>query len=308
MLALSANTSFADFPRLCRVISEDRYLHDSFALRGRRLVFSQGIVVLALLSGALIVVFKGITDPLIPLFAIGAFLAFTMSQAGMVQHWRKIGGADARHALPINALGAVATGITLVVVAVSKFADGAWITVVVVPIMVVAFVGINRHYRSVAKQIATNAPLEIASATSPLVVVAVQSWNRLTEGGLRFALTLSSDVYAVQVKSEAAKMRDLSEDWPKLVEGPCRDAKVDPPKLVLLTSRYRQLFTPFINFVLQVRDDHPERSVIVVIPDLVVHRWWQGLLHNNRGAILRALLRLHGGQRVIIVNTPFYLH
>ena len=308
VLALSANTSFAGFPGLCRVLAEDRFLPDSFAVRGRRLVFSQGIIVLAVLSGVLIVVFKGITDPLIPLFAIGAFLAFTASQAGMVQHWRKVGGPEARTALPLNALGAVATAITLVVVAVSKFGDGAWITVVVVPLIVLGFLGINRHYRSVAQQIVTTSPLEIASATRPLVVVAVQSWNRLTEGGLRFALTLSPHVYGVQVKSEAAKMRDLTTDWEKLVATPCRAAKVDPPKLVILSSRYRQLFTPFINFVLQLRDDNPDRSVVVIIPDLVVYRWYQGLLHNNRGAILRTLLRLRGGGRVIIVNTPFYLH
>ena len=308
VLALSANTSFADFPRLCRVLAEDRYLPDSFAVRGRRLVFSQGIIVLAILSGALLVVFKGITDALIPLFAIGAFLAFTMSQAGMVQHWRRIGGKEARHALPLNAAGALATGVTLVVVAVSKFGDGAWITVIVVPLLVVGFWRINVHYRSVAQQIMTSEPLAIAEATRPLVVVAVQSWNRLTEGGIRFALKMSPHVYAVQVKSEAAKMRDLSTDWKRLVEAPCRDADVEPPELVVLSSRFRQLFTPFINFVLQLRDDNPSRNVVVVIPDLVVYRWYQGLLHNNRGAILRTLLRLRGGPRVVIVNTPFYLH
>ncbi len=131
VLALSANTSFADFPRLCRVLALDRFLPDTFAIRGRRLVFSYGVVVLAVLSGALLIVFGGVTDRLIPLFAIGAFLAFTLSQAGMVQHWRRLGGAGQTRSMWINGVGAVATGITLVVVVVSKFAEGAWIAVLV---------------------------------------------------------------------------------------------------------------------------------------------------------------------------------
>ncbi len=162
VLALSANTSFADFPRLCRVLAEDHFLPDSFAVRGRRLVFTQGILALSVLAAALLVGFKGITDDLIPLFAIGAFLAFTLSQAGMVQHWRRVGGAEARHSLPVNALGTLATGLTLVVVAVSKFTDGAWLTVIVIPLLMLAFTRVNRHYRRVAEQIVTTEPLALA--------------------------------------------------------------------------------------------------------------------------------------------------
>ncbi len=140
VLALSANTSFADFPRLCRILAEDRYLPDFFATRGRRLVFSHGIVVLALLSGMLLIGFGGVTDRLIPLFAVGAFLAFTLSQAGMVVHWQKLGGKEARHALPLNLAGAIATGLTTIVVIVSKFAEGAWLTAAVIPMMFFGFV------------------------------------------------------------------------------------------------------------------------------------------------------------------------
>ncbi len=307
VLALSANTSFADFPRLCRILAEDRYLPDSFAIRGRRLVFSRGIIMLAVLAGALLVAFGGITDRLIPLFAIGAFLAFTMSQAGMVQHWRRIGGKDARRSLPINALGAVATGTTLVIVAVSKFSDGAWVTVVIVPLLVAFFVRVNKHYRDVAAQIRDDAPLDLVDTANPIVVVAAQSWNKLTERGLAFGLRLSTHVYAVQVKSETTKMRDLTEHWHELAEAPARAAKLPVPELVVLTSRYRELFKPLIDFVIDLRDRNPARDVVVVIPDLVVTHWYQGLLHNNRGAILRTLLRLRGGPRVVVVNTPFYL-
>ena len=150
VLALSANTSFADFPRLCRILAQDRFLPGSFVVRGRRLVFSQGIITLAILSGVLLVAFGGVTDRLIPLFAVGAFLAFTLSQAGMVVHWRRDGGAGSRTSLLINAAGAAATGITLVVVAVSKFGEGAWLTLIVVPLLLYFFLRVNRHYQRVA--------------------------------------------------------------------------------------------------------------------------------------------------------------
>jgi amino acid transporter len=308
VLALSANTSFADFPRLCRVLAEDHFLPDSFAVRGRRLVFSQGIVALSVLASALLVAFRGITDDLIALFAIGAFLAFTLSQAGMVQHWRRVGGPEARHSLPINAVGAVATGVTLVVVAVSKFTEGAWLTVVVIPLLMLAFSRVNRHYRSVAAEIVTAAPLELADPSHPIAVVAMQSWNKLTARGLQLAVRFAPEVYAVQVKSETAKMRELTPDWERLVGEPIRGAGLPMPKLVVLNSRFRELFKPLIDFVIELRDKNPGRDIVVVIPDLVVAHWYQAFLHNNRGAILRTLLRLRGGPNVIVLNTPFHLH
>ncbi len=308
VLALSANTSFADFPRLCRVLAEDRFLPDFFAVRGRCLVYSQGIVLLALLAGALLVAFGGITDHLIPLFAIGAFLAFTLSQAGMVGHWWRRRGPGVRHALALNAAGAIATGVTLIVVAVSKFTDGAWLTVVVLPLMIWGFVRINGHYRAVAGQIATDAPLAIRQAAKPIVIVATQSWNKLTERGLAFALRLSPDVYAVQVQAEISKVKDLRPDWERLVEQPARAAGLAVPRLVILASTFRLFFKPLIDFVLKMRDDNPSRDIVVIVPDLVMSHWYHALLHNNRGAVLRALLRLRGGSRVVVVATPFHLH
>lgn len=307
VLALSANTSFADFPRVCRVLAEDRILPDSFAIRGRRLVYSQGIIVLAVLAGVLLVVFEGITDRLIPLFAIGALLAFTMSQAGMVAHWRREGGHQARQSLPINLVGAIATGITAVAVAIAKFSEGAWIVVVILPLLVTLFWRIRLHYGRVAEQVADNSPLNLDAVPAPIVVVAAQSWNKMTHRGLQFAMRVSPDVYALQVRAETAKMKDLTQEWATLVEAPARAAKLTPPRLVVLTSTYRQFFQPLIEFVLELRDRNPTRDVVVVIPDLIVRRWYHALLHNHRGAILRALLRLRGGSRVIVVNTPFQL-
>ena len=308
VLALSANTSFADFPRLCRILAEDRFLPGAFAVRGRRLVFSQGIVLLALLAGALLVGFGGITDRLIPLFAIGAFLAFTLSQAGMVQHWRRLGGPAARHSLPINAVGAAATGITLVVVVVSKFGEGAWLTVVVVPLLVLFFSRTNRHYRSVARQIATIEPLELPAPRNPIVVIAAGSWNKMMQHGLKFAMRLSTDVHVVQVKTETDSIELLSDNWSLLIEGPARGRGITPPKLVILKSDYRQFLKPFVDYVSELEQTHPARDIVVVIPDLVMSRWWSGILHNNRGLMLRSALRLRCTSRVFIVDTPYHLY
>ena len=310
VLALSANTSFADFPRLCRVLALDRFLPDTFATRGRRLVFSYGVVVLAIVSGFLLIAFDGVTDRLIPLFAIGAFLAFTLSQAGMVSHWRRIGGSGARHSLWINALGAVATGVTLVVVTVSKFADGAWIAVVVVPLAVLTFARINRHYRYVGKEVTDSRPLDLSTTTTPLVVVPVQAWNKLTSRGLRFAVELSSDVRALHIVTQEVEDNapcELARTWGSLVVEPAQAAGLKAPRLVVRKSTFRQFFAPLIDYIEQLRDEHPDRDVVVIVPDLVVRRWYHALLHNNRGIILKGLLRLRGGPRVIVVNTPFYL-
>jgi len=307
VLALSANTSFADFPRLCRVLALDRFLPDTFAVRGRRLVFSYGVIVLALVSGLLLIVFGGITDRLIPLFAIGAFLAFTLSQAGMVQHWRRIGGRAKHHSLWINAVGAVATGITLVVVTVSKFAEGAWIAVLVVPTLVFMFWRINRHYGVVARQVAEEQPLSLAETHDPIVVVPVQSWSKLTSRGLRFALELSEDVRAVHILTQDTMITELTPMWDELVGAPARAAGLAVPQLVLRKSTYRQFFAPLVRYVEDLRDRHPDRDVIVIVPDLVVRHWYHRFLHNNRGTVLRALLRLRGGPRVVVVNTPFYI-
>jgi amino acid transporter len=307
VLALSANTSFADFPRLCRVLALDRFLPDTFAVRGRRLVFSYGVIVLALVSGMLLIVFGGITDRLIPLFAIGAFLAFTLSQAGMVQHWRRVGGPAKHHSLWINAVGAVATGITLVVVVVSKFAEGAWIAVLVVPLFVLMFWRINRHYGVVAGQVAEDQPLSLAETHHPIVVVPVQSWSKLTSRGLRFALELSEDVRAVHILTHDSMITELTPMWDELVGAPARAAGLAVPQLVLRKSTYRQFFAPLVKYVEDLRDRHPDRDVIVIVPDLVVRHWYHRFLHNNRGTVLRALLRLRGGSRVVVVNTPFYI-
>ena len=200
VLVFSANTSFADFPRLCNVISETGYLPRSFGTRGRRLVYSIGIVVLALVAGLLLTVFGGVTDRLIPLFAIGAFLAFTLSQAGMVVHWKRAGGPHARHSMIVNGIGATATGLTLVVILCAKFLEGAWITILLMPLLLAAMMYVRRHYDAVARMVEAPLEFEPGGPNPPMVVLPVQRWNRIAAKALRFSLNLSADVRAVHIE------------------------------------------------------------------------------------------------------------
>jgi hypothetical protein len=289
-------------------MAEDRYLPGTFAERGRRLVFSTGIIVLALLAGALLVAFGGITDDLIPLFAIGAFLAFTLSQAGMVMHWKRTGGPGSTRFMLINGAGALATGATLVVVCVSKFTEGAWLTMVVVPLLVLFFLRVHRHYQSVGQQVATIEPMEMPDRVDPVVVLAAGSWNKMTMQGLKFGLRLSDDIYVVQVKTETSTIEDLSDNWELLIANPARKNRIAQPKLIVLTSQYREFLNPFVQFVHKLELEHPDRDICVVIPDLVMSHWYEGALHNNRGAFLRVLLRATCSDRVVVISTPFHLH
>src|SRR6266508_1068129 len=240
VLALSANTSFAGFPRLCQIVARDDFLPHAFATRGRRLVFSLGIYVLTAFAAVLLMIFGGITDRLIPLFAVGAFLAFTLSQAGMVAHWRRVNAPDTWRNMLVNGVGATATAITLAVVLVAKFAEGAWITLLLIPGMLVLFTAVNRHYVSVARELAYHAPLDLRGLRHPIVIVPMKGWDHIAHKSLRFALKLSDEVYAVQVRSND-KMDDLKALWPEMVEAPTRMLGIPPPHLMVIESPYRRL-------------------------------------------------------------------
>lgn len=306
LLTLSANTSFAGFPRVCRLLALDEYLPAAFAHRGRRLVYTQGIVSLALLAGTLLLIFRGITDRLIPLFAIGAFLAFTLSQLGMVAHWRRQGGAKAWHSLALNALGASATGATLIIIAISKFMEGAWITLLLIPTLMLIFAGVRRHHERVDRATDADGTLEFDGLEQPLVVIPIQRLNRVTRKALRFGATLSCEVQAVQVLAEELKEQDLTQMWCELVEQPALECGVPAPKLVVVPSPYREFFGPLLDYVSRLAAEHPDRPIAVVIPELVQRRWYH-LLFPHRTTLLRDLLLLRGGQQMVIVTTPWYV-
>jgi amino acid transporter len=306
VLALSANTAFADFPRLCRAIAQNNYLPHSFATRGRRLVYTQGILVLAFLSGTLLVVFGGVTDRLIPLFAVGAFLAFTLSQAGMVGHWKRIGGPGSRRSMVVNGIGAIASGITVVVVLAAKFLEGAWITALLIPGLLIVMRSVRRHYHAVFLETRCTTPLEIERLAPPLIVLPVQNWNNIIKKSLRFAIKISRDIVAVHVNTGEATAI-LRDEWARLVQEPTRKAGVAIPQLVVLPSPYRLILAPIVEHILELERTHPDQQIAVLIPELVEHHWYHHVLHNKRASVLKALLLLRGNQRIVVINVPWYL-
>ena len=317
VLALSANTAFADFPRLTRAIACDNYMPHVFLLRGRRLLYSWGIYVLVALTALLLIIFDGITDRLIPLFAIGAFMAFTLSQAGMVMHWKRrlaaarSSGARAeaskyRLRILVNGLGAVATGLTTAVVLVAKFVEGAWITALLIVGMIVFMRGIRHHYDRVAREVNLSRPIVPAPQTAPIVVMPIDRWSRISEKALSFAFSLSSDIRCVHVLA-SDQPDPFSDQWKEWIAEPLRAAGHTVPKLITLKSPYRYVLQPLVDYVLKVERETDQRKVCVLVPELVVRHWWEQLLHNRRSALFKVFLLLRGNRRIIVINIPWYL-
>jgi amino acid transporter len=318
VLALSANTAFADFPRLTRAIAQDDYMPRIFLIRGRRLLYSWGIYVLVALTALLLIVFGGVTDRLIPLFAVGAFTAFTLSQAGMVMHWRRQrpppgqgpvrggpwGGAPVR--TMVNAVGAVATGITALVVLVAKFVDGAWITALLVVVMILLMHRVKRHYVRVNREIDLDRPFIPAEVGEPIVVLPVDRWSRISEKALSFALSMSSDIRCVHVRT-SDDPDPFCDAWEKNILPPLRAAGRSIPQLVTLKSPYRYILYPIVDYVLKVESERETCKVCVLVPELVVRHWWEGLLHNRRSGLLKMLVLMRGNRRIVVINIPWYL-
>ncbi|HXM23587.1 MAG TPA: APC family permease [Terriglobales bacterium] len=307
VLSLSANTAFADFPRLCRAIAQNNYLPHAFGYRGRRLVYTYGIAVLAVLCGGLLILFGGVTDRLIPLYAVGAFLAFTLSQTGMVMHWRKNRGPHWLKSALVNGLGALVTGITTVVVLVAKFVEGAWITLLFIPLTIVFFALVRRHYHSVKMLTTCKVPVDAASLSQhPIAVIAIDRWSNITRQGIEFAARLSPEVIALHVEpNEHSEL--LQDDWEHYVEQPFRAAGKAPPQLHVLPSPYRFIIIPIVQFILDLSKKHPDRSIIVVIPELVEDKWYEYFLHNQRGRLLEWVLLARGNERIFAVTAPWYV-
>ncbi len=305
VLVLSANTSFADFPRLCRIVSRNGYLPNSFGVRGRRLVYTEGILVLCAISGLLLVIFGGITDRLIPLYAIGAFMAFTLSQAGMVMHWRRTGGLHARNSMLVNAVGATATGITAMVVLVAKFAEGAWITILLIPLLLTTMIAVKKHYDAVSLKIAARMEFSPGKPERPLVVLPLKRWSLVAANALRFAMNVSPDVHAIHIDCEETV--EMKRQWQKHVAQPARESGFAEPQLEIIPSPYRYVVSPIVEHIRKLELQNPERTLAVVIPELVESHWYHYLLHNQRASLLKAMLLVKGGRRIVVINVPWYL-
>jgi len=306
-LSFSANTAFAGFPRMARAIAQKDYLPHVFLLRGRRLLFSHGIYALTGFTTLILIIFDGVTDRLIPLYAIGAFMAFTLSQAGMVKHWLK--AKDEKHRifkLCMNGLGATATGITLLIVLTTKFIDGAWITVILVPLIIGIMASVKRHYKRVKIETADPTPLRLTGLEPPIVVIPMARWDKIGEKAMRFGMLMSPVVKVVHVAS-SEEFDPVEEVWENLVLKPIREHGCAEPELVTVHSTYRTILSPLMDFILKLEDENPGRKIAVLLPELVVRHWWENLLHNQRVQLLKLLLLLKGNQRIVVVNIPWYL-
>ena len=304
VLALSANTAFADFPRLTRAIALNNYLPHVFLLRGRRLLYSWGIYVLVGLTALLLIIFGGVTDRLIPLYAIGAFMAFTLSQAGMVMHWKRKGGSGLRMA--VNGFGATATGITTVVVLVTKCVSGAWITALLIPAMILVMRSVRRHYDRVDRETELTTPISAALVEEPIVVMPIDRWSRISEKALAFALSLSDDVRCVHVQNSDDPDK-ISTDWETVVIEPLKAAQKPVPKLIVLKSPFRYILQPLVEYILAICTADEAQRVCVLVPELVVRHWWENLMHNRRADLLKVLLLVRGRRNIVVINIPWYL-
>ncbi len=307
ILILAANTSFNGFPRLAAILAHDRYLPRQLTNLGDRLVFANGIGALAVLASILVIVFGGQTHRLIPLYAVGVFLSFTLSQAGMVRRWIKTRREGWPWKAAVNGLGAVATAIVLAVIVTTKFIHGAWVVVLLIPVFVWIFRVIKRHYVTLAEQLSLNGHVPqkwtgLAAGRRHKVVVPISGMHRGTLAALRFARSMSKDVTAVMVDVEperTTRVRDRWETWGQNVP------------FVVLESPYRSTVIPLLRFLEQVDQRDPERGLaVVVLPEFVPARWWHELLHNQTARLIkRALIYRRGqtGQDRVVIDVPYHL-
>jgi hypothetical protein len=260
--------------------------------------------VLVALTAVLLIIFGGVTDRLIPLYAIGAFMAFTLSQAGMVMHWKRNGKARGR--MFVNGLGAVATGITTVVVLVAKFVEGAWVTALLIVLMIVVMRSVKRHYTRVNKEIDLARPIVPAEVTEPIVILPIDRWSRISEKAISFALSISNDIRCLHVQT-TDELDPICQDWERDVAAPLRQAGRCVPKLEILQSPYRYVLAPVIDYILNAERESDFHKVCVLVPELVVRHWWENLLHNRRADLLKVVLLMRGNRRIIVINIPWYL-
>jgi amino acid transporter len=295
ILVLAANTAYADFPRLASILARDRYLPRQLMNQGDRLAFSNGIVGLSIFAAVLLVVFGGDTHALIPLYMIGVFVSFTLSQAGMVMHWRKGQGPGWKVSAAINGFGAVVTGIVLLVVAITKAHEGAWIILLLIPIHVAFFRATRRHYDRVQAQLSLDGwtPRE---PKRNVVLVPISGMHRAVVQALDYARTLSADVRAVYVSVDPEATKQLRTQWADQGRG---------IELVVLPSPYRSLMEPLLEYVEALLQAEPRTYVTVALPEFVPARWWHHLFHNQSALLIKAALLFKPD--TVVTSVPFHL-
>lgn len=295
ILVLAANTAYADFPRLASILARDRYLPRQLMNQGDRLAFSNGIVGLSIFASILLILYGGDTHSLIPLYMIGVFVSFTLSQAGMVMHWRRVHGPGWKTSALINGFGALVTGIVLIVVAVTKAHEGAWIILLLIPVHVVFFRVTRAHYNAVAAQL-TLAAWQPEEPRHNTVIVPVSGVQRAVVRALDYARTLSADVRAVYIDVDPAATERIRTDWEKWGRG---------IPLVVLPSPYRSLLEPLLEYIERLDAERPDDYMTVVLPEFVPARWWHHLFHNQRALLIKGALLFK--PKTIVTSVPFHL-
>jgi len=296
ILALAANTSFADFPRLSSFLARDGFMPRQFGFRGERLAFTTGIIALSGLAALLLIVFDASVTALIPLYTVGVFVAFTLSQSGMVRRWWNRRERGWRAGLVINGLGAITTGVIALTVASSKFLSGAWVVIIMAPLLIGLMLSIRAHYRTMTRQLQAVPGTDDDEVPDPIVIVPLARLDRPARRALAFARTISPHATAVHVTNDPHTADQLREHWGSLG---------GPVELVVVESPYRALVGPLLRYMDALQTLHPTRPIVVVLAEVVPRHWWENLLHNQTS--LRLKLRLFGRKNTIVADVPFHL-
>jgi amino acid transporter len=297
ILILAANTSYNDFPLVFSLIAKDGYVPRQFAARGDKLVFSNGIIALSLLSATLLIIFHGDTHNLLPLYAVGVFLSFTLSQIGMVVHWFKSRETGWRTNIVVNGFGATLSGMVLLILGTTKFIHGAWIVIVLIPLIVLALLKIHKHYVDIAKKLRVEDNHTFDHPEHIKVIVPVATFTKVVANTIEYALSISNDVTAVHIVLDDEKAARLKARWEKFFPD---------TTLEMISSPYRSMLAPLLDYLDEIeKSTQPQELIMILIPEFITHKWWQYFLHNQSGLILKSVLFFN--KSYVIASVPYHL-
>ncbi len=294
ILVLAANTAYSDFPRLSYFMARDRFMPSQFTFRGDRLAYSFGIVTLGVLSLIVLTLFGGETERLIPLYAVGVFTSFTLSQLGMVVRWQRKREPGWRTSRLLNGLGAIATGVVAIVVAFTKFTHGAWMVIVLIPVLVLGFRAIHRHYAIASAELETTTPFR-AEPVQVIAVLPISSLNRVTLQTLAYARSITDEVVAVHITDDEVAMAQMHDGW---------EALGTDVRLMLIESPYRSLVGPLVSYIVELQQQNPGATINVVLPEYVPTHWWEQILHNQTALRIKAALLFRPG--IVVTSVPYH--
>ena len=295
ILFLAANTAYSDFPRLAYFMARDKYLPSQFTFRGDRLAYTTGIVTLGLMSAIVLTIFGGETERLLPLYAVGVFAAFTLSQLGMVMRWQRRREPGWQQGRIINSIGAITTALVTAVVGFTRFLEGAWVVILIILGMIFLFRSIHKHYTLASTELMELTPIRSEEITL-LVVVPISKLNRVAQQTLAYARSISENVSAVHISDDEAEISEMRASW--------ADAKTDVP-LVIIESPYRSLVGPFLSYLDEIHRQAPDATLTVVLPEYVPRHWWEQILHNQTALRLKAALLFRPG--TVVISVPYHL-